>query len=138
MNKFKNVFGKFSVVLLFLSLMIFSGCGVNYKTPTPDNNSNATEEDYVKLPQSLGYSVRALEVSKGLYDKVLISANDLRNEGVIEEEQVSKIVEIASRYKATHNTAQKAVSTWFVAYTMNNENFNKNEAMSDILKLVAM
>lgn len=130
MYKFNDFYMKARVIVILVLVMIMAGCGSTFFT--------SKDEDKIELPTLLGYSVRVMEASQGMYDTILNSSADLYRQGVIDDEQVAEIIIIANKYKASHNTAQKAVSSWYNAYVNNEPGIDQASAITEVLNLVSL
>lgn len=130
MYKFNDFYVKTRLIMILLLVVIISGCSGKFFT--------SEDEDKVELPTLLGYSVRVMEASKGMYDTVLSTSASLYKEGVIDEEQVADIIIVANRYKASHNTAQRAVSVWYNAHVNNEPGIDPTSAIREVISLVSL
>lgn len=131
MGKLKKLFNKAKFLLIVGTVISLCGCGITYYTPGPDN-------ERIEIPNTLAYSVKVMESSKTLYNRVLTATNDLYEKDELTKEQVDDILEVANKYKAAHNTAQKGVSLWFNTYKNKELDVNKTKVIQDVLEVVAM
>jgi len=129
---FKKMFNKFKFITILIIILFIGGCANQYYLKN-DNDKK------VKIPKPLAYSVKVLETSKNLYNQSLTVANELYEEGKINENQVDEIKEVAAKYKSAQNTAQKGVGLWFDVYFSNKEKeVNINSILSNVVKVAAM
>ena len=127
--KLRNVF--FSrCILILISVLLIAGCGGKFFSSDSD--------DKVELPTLLGYSVRVMEASKGLYDTILSTSAEMYQQEIIDEKQVAEVVVIANKYMAAHNTAQRAVAAWYNAHVNNEPGIDQTSVIMEVINLVSL